>query len=93
MYFRHEGTHSAGMLPHCQAVRPGNMLSVNQEIPDKLVQADEAVLCPLLAGQMSVSRFIKFLLLPGPVHVYELLNEHGFALVFLGPRWTARPRQ
>lgn len=43
------------MLPHRQANRPGNMLSVNQEIPEELVQAGEAVLCPLLAGQMSVS--------------------------------------
>uniref|UniRef100_H3CU80 Zgc:174917 n=1 Tax=Tetraodon nigroviridis TaxID=99883 RepID=H3CU80_TETNG len=48
------GTHCTGMLPHRQAVRPGNMLTVNQEIPDELVQADQAVLCPLLAGQMSV---------------------------------------
>ncbi|XP_020503578.1 ectoine dioxygenase [Labrus bergylta] len=48
------GSHCAGMLPHRQAVRPGNMLSVNQEIPEELVQADEAVICPLLAGQMSV---------------------------------------
>ncbi|XP_051276371.1 L-threonyl-[L-threonyl-carrier protein] 4-chlorinase [Dicentrarchus labrax] len=48
------GSHSAGMLPHLQAIRSGNMLSVNQEIPEELVQADEAVLCPLLAGQMSI---------------------------------------
>lgn len=48
------GTHHSGMLPHRQAVRPGNMLSVNQEIPEELVQVEEAVLCPLLAGQMSV---------------------------------------
>ncbi|XP_059202855.1 probable alpha-ketoglutarate-dependent hypophosphite dioxygenase [Centropristis striata] len=48
------GSHCAGMLPHRQATRPGNMLSVNQEIPEELVQADEAVLCPLLAGQMSI---------------------------------------
>lgn len=46
------------MLPHRQAIRPGNMLTVNQEIPDELVQASEAVLCPLLAGQMSVSLFV-----------------------------------
>lgn len=64
MYFCDVGTHCAGILPHRQAVRPGNMLSVNQEIPDELVQADEAVLCPLLAGQMSVSSFIPVLLLP-----------------------------
>ncbi|XP_033489588.2 putative alpha-ketoglutarate-dependent hypophosphite dioxygenase [Epinephelus lanceolatus] len=48
------GSHCSGMLPHRQATRPGNMLSVNQEIPEELVQADEAVLCPLLAGQMSI---------------------------------------
>lgn len=45
------------MLPHRQAIRPGNMLSVNQEIPEELVKADEAVLCPLLPGQMSVRFF------------------------------------
>lgn len=50
-----EESHCAGMLPHRQAIRPGNMLTVNQEIPEDLVQADQAVLCPLLAGQMSVS--------------------------------------
>ncbi|XP_073343642.1 probable alpha-ketoglutarate-dependent hypophosphite dioxygenase [Pagrus major] len=48
------GSHCAGMLPHHQAIRPGNMLTVNQEIPEELVQADEAVLCPLLAGEMSI---------------------------------------
>lgn len=48
------GSHCSGMLPHRQAVRPGNMLSVNQEIPEELVQAEEAVLCSLLAGQMSI---------------------------------------
>ncbi|XP_040904261.1 L-proline trans-4-hydroxylase-like [Toxotes jaculatrix] len=48
------GSHCSGMLPHRQAIRPGNMLSVNQEIPEELVQVDEAVFCPLLAGQMSI---------------------------------------
>ncbi|XP_037637063.1 probable alpha-ketoglutarate-dependent hypophosphite dioxygenase [Sebastes umbrosus] len=48
------GSHCAGMLTHRQAIQPGNMLSVNQEIPEELVQADEAVFCPLLAGQMSI---------------------------------------
>lgn len=54
------GSHCAGMLPHHLATRPGNMLSVNQEIPEELVQTDEAVFCPLLAGQMSVSLFIYY---------------------------------
>ena len=43
------------MLPHELAKRHGNMLSVNQEIPEHLVDSGKAVLCPLLAGQMSVS--------------------------------------
>ncbi|XP_029918146.1 uncharacterized protein LOC115366715 [Myripristis murdjan] len=48
------GSHDSGMLPHRLAVMPGNMLSVNQEIPEELVEPEKAVLCPLLAGQMSV---------------------------------------
>ncbi|XP_028271316.1 uncharacterized protein LOC114442178 [Parambassis ranga] len=48
------GTHHSGMLPHRQAIRPGNMLSVNQEIPEELVDAEKTVYCPLLAGQMSI---------------------------------------
>nr|XP_054593665.1 probable alpha-ketoglutarate-dependent hypophosphite dioxygenase [Nothobranchius furzeri] len=49
------GSHCSGMLPHRQATRSGNMLSVNQEIPEELVQVEETVFCPLKAGQMSVS--------------------------------------
>lgn len=45
------------MLPHRLAAIPGNMLSVNQEIPEELVEPEKAVLCPLLAGQMSVCNF------------------------------------
>ncbi|KAJ8282069.1 hypothetical protein COCON_G00045880 [Conger conger] len=48
------GSHCSGLLPHQLSSRAGNMLSVNQEIPEQLVKTDEAVLCPLLAGQMSV---------------------------------------
>ncbi|XP_028816271.1 uncharacterized protein LOC114768253 [Denticeps clupeoides] len=48
------GSHCSGLLPHRQSERPGNMLSVNQEIPEELVEAERAVLCPLLAGQMSI---------------------------------------
>ena len=58
------GTHFSGLLPHRLASRAGNMLSVNQEIPEELVQTEKAVLCPLYAGQMSVSytlqQFTKF---------------------------------
>ncbi|XP_030621459.1 uncharacterized protein LOC115805119 [Chanos chanos] len=48
------GSHCSGMLPHHPSKRTGNMLSVNQEIPEELVQTENAVLCPLQAGQMSV---------------------------------------
>lgn len=48
------GTHCSGLLPHRQAKRQGNMLTVNQEIPEELVEKDKALLCPLLAGQMSI---------------------------------------
>ncbi|XP_071773090.2 putative alpha-ketoglutarate-dependent hypophosphite dioxygenase [Centroberyx gerrardi] len=48
------GSHCSGVLPHHLATRPGNMLSVNQEIPEDLVEAEDAVFCPLLAGQMSI---------------------------------------
>jgi len=51
------------MLPHRQATRPGNMLSVNQEIPEELVQVEEAVFCPLKAGNMSVSLIFNLLFL------------------------------
>ncbi|KAM9795654.1 putative alpha-ketoglutarate-dependent hypophosphite dioxygenase [Neosynchiropus ocellatus] len=48
------GSHKCGMFLHQQAVRFGNMLTVNQEIPSELVNSEDAVLCPLSAGQMSV---------------------------------------
>ncbi|XP_029970378.1 uncharacterized protein LOC115405073 [Salarias fasciatus] len=48
------GSHGSGMLPHRQAARSGNMLSVNQEIPEELLPAEPSVFCPLLAGQMSI---------------------------------------
>ncbi|KAM3867090.1 putative alpha-ketoglutarate-dependent hypophosphite dioxygenase [Diretmus argenteus] len=48
------GSHCSGMLPHHPATRLGNMLSVNQAIPDELVEPEKAVLCPLFAGQMSI---------------------------------------
>ncbi|XP_056097960.1 L-threonyl-[L-threonyl-carrier protein] 4-chlorinase [Rhinichthys klamathensis goyatoka] len=48
------GSHQSGLLPHLQSKRAGNMLSVNQEIPEELVHPEKALLCPLQAGQMSV---------------------------------------
>ncbi|TRY91113.1 hypothetical protein DNTS_020406 [Danionella cerebrum] len=48
------GSHHSGLLPHHQSKRLGNMLSVNQEIPEELVETEKSILCPLLAGQMSI---------------------------------------
>ncbi|XP_061582210.1 L-threonyl-[L-threonyl-carrier protein] 4-chlorinase [Cololabis saira] len=48
------GSHCSGMLAHREASRSGNMLSVNQEIPEELLQVEAALLCPLQAGQMSI---------------------------------------
>ncbi|XP_026991086.2 probable alpha-ketoglutarate-dependent hypophosphite dioxygenase [Tachysurus fulvidraco] len=48
------GSHCSGLLPHRQAKLTGNMLSVNQEIPEELVEKEKALFCPLLAGQMSI---------------------------------------
>lgn len=48
------GSHFSGFLPHHLVRRAGNMLSVNQEIPLELVQTENALLCPLLAGQMTI---------------------------------------
>lgn len=70
------------MLPHRQAICPGNMLSVNQEIPKELVKADEAMLCPLLAGQMSVSLFC-FNRAGFLFHIYVLdWNKSDFGFYF-----------
>ncbi|XP_063289614.1 L-threonyl-[L-threonyl-carrier protein] 4-chlorinase-like [Pelobates fuscus] len=48
------GSHKQGVLEHRIAENPGNMLTANQEIPKHLVNAEDAVECPLKAGQMSV---------------------------------------
>ncbi|KAM4655757.1 L-threonyl-[L-threonyl-carrier protein] 4-chlorinase-like [Discoglossus pictus] len=48
------GSHKQGILEHQTADIPGNMLTANQEIPKHLVQVEDAVECPLKAGQMSV---------------------------------------
>ncbi|XP_053547354.1 L-threonyl-[L-threonyl-carrier protein] 4-chlorinase [Bombina bombina] len=48
------GSHKQGILEHRNAVVPGNMLTANQEIPSHLVQVEDAVECPLKAGEMSV---------------------------------------
>ncbi|XP_078541460.1 phytanoyl-CoA dioxygenase, peroxisomal-like [Lissotriton helveticus] len=48
------GSHKRGILEHQKAINPGNMLTGNQEISQHLVDADNAVECPLQAGQMSI---------------------------------------
>jgi ectoine hydroxylase-related dioxygenase (phytanoyl-CoA dioxygenase family) len=48
------GSHRLGVLEHGKSERAGNLLSVNQEVPDALVDAGRAVSMPLRAGQMSL---------------------------------------
>jgi non-heme Fe2+,alpha-ketoglutarate-dependent halogenase len=48
------GSHRLGILEHGRSTRAGNLLSVNQEVPDGLVDAARAVSMPLRAGQMSL---------------------------------------
>lgn len=68
------------------------MLSVNQEIPEELVQTDSALLCPLLAGQMSVSH--TYLVLLDVLYYWELLipSPTGHSVLLGAPHpksyWT-----
>lgn len=48
------GTHLHGIAEHAKSDRVGNLLSINQEIPDELVDDSSAVNLVLKAGQMSV---------------------------------------
>lgn len=48
------GSHRRGIVTHGTAQRAGNQLSINQEIPDELVDSSAAVDVVLRAGQMSV---------------------------------------
>ena len=48
------GSHRNGMLTHGKSQRTGNMLSVNQAVPDDLVRSADAVDLVLKAGQVSV---------------------------------------
>ena len=47
-------SHRRGQLPHGKSTRPGNLLSVNQEIPHELIDESLAKDFPLRAGQASV---------------------------------------
>ncbi len=48
------GSHRLGILEHAKSARAGNLLSINQEVPDGLVDEARAVSMPLRAGQMSL---------------------------------------
>jgi hypothetical protein len=48
------GSHREGILEHGKSDRPGNLLSINQEVRDGLVDEARAVSMPLRAGQMSL---------------------------------------
>ena len=48
------GSHRLGVLEHGKSGRTGNLLSINQEVPEDLVDEVRAVSMPLRAGQMSL---------------------------------------
>ena len=48
------GTHKTGIAPHDKSGRAGNLLSIDQQIPDEHVDESRAVDLVLRAGQMSV---------------------------------------
>ena len=48
------GSHKEGIVTHSKSDREGNLLSINQEIPDEYVDSSRAVDLELKAGQMSV---------------------------------------
>jgi ectoine hydroxylase-related dioxygenase (phytanoyl-CoA dioxygenase family) len=48
------GSHRDGLVLHSKSEQQGNLLSINQEIPDELVDTSKAIDLELKAGQMSV---------------------------------------
>jgi non-haem Fe2+, alpha-ketoglutarate-dependent halogenase len=48
------GSHRGSILDHGKSSKEGNLLSINQEIPDSMVNAANAVDLTLKAGQMSL---------------------------------------
>ena len=48
------GSQRDGLVLHSKSEQEGNLLSINQEIPDKLVDTTKAIDLELTAGQMSV---------------------------------------
>ena len=47
-------SHNEGIVTHKKSAREGNLLSINQSIPDEEVDSSQAVDMPLLAGQISI---------------------------------------
>ena len=47
-------SHNEGIVTHAKSDRKGNLLSINQSIPDEDVDSSQAVDMPLLAGQISI---------------------------------------
>ena len=48
------GSHKHGIATHGKSVKVGNLLSINQEIPDELVDTSQAFDLELKAGQISI---------------------------------------
>jgi ectoine hydroxylase-related dioxygenase (phytanoyl-CoA dioxygenase family) len=48
------GSHRNGIVQHGKSASSGNLLSINQEIPDELVDTSQAVPFELRAGQVSI---------------------------------------
>lgn len=48
------GTHKTGIAPHGTSADDGNLLSINQEIPDQYVDKSSVVHLELRAGQISI---------------------------------------
>jgi ectoine hydroxylase-related dioxygenase (phytanoyl-CoA dioxygenase family) len=48
------GTHKTGIAPHGKSEQAGNLLSINQEIPDEHVDKKHVVNLELKAGQISI---------------------------------------
>jgi hypothetical protein len=48
------GTHKSGIAPHAKSARQGNLLSINQEIPDEHVDKSKVEHLELKAGQISI---------------------------------------
>jgi ectoine hydroxylase-related dioxygenase (phytanoyl-CoA dioxygenase family) len=76
------GSHRFGLLEHGKSARDGNLLSINQAVPDGLIDAARAVSLPLRAGQMSLH---DGMLLHGSPENRSRRRRCGLALRFTTP--------